>query len=124
LKAIETLFHAEPGSAEGEKLEVLVTLVKMYENKNYKIPLTDPIEAIAFHMERLGLTRKNLEPFIGNCARVSEILNRKRPLSLRLIRSLGKAAVPEPIPQGSISISIHSSFSYAFSCSTFTKPIW
>lgn len=90
LKEIETLFHAPPDTAEGEKLEVLVTLVEAYEEKNYQIPLPDPIEAIEYHMGRLGLTRKDLEPLIGNRARVSEILNRKRPLSLRMIRNLSK----------------------------------
>lgn len=90
LKEIETLFDAEPDSPEGEKMEVLVTLVEAYEEKNYKIPLPDPIESITYHMERLGLDRKDLEPYIGNRARVSEILNRKRSLSLRMIRNLSK----------------------------------
>ena len=88
LAKIETLFEAEPGTPEGDKLEVLVTLVEAYEEKHYKIPPPDPIDAIEYHMERLGLSRRDLEPYIGNRARVSEILNRKRPLSLRMIRKL------------------------------------
>ena len=91
LKEIEVLFEAEPDSPAGEKLEVLVTLVEAYEEKHHKIPLPDPIEAIVYHMDRLGLTRKDLEPYIGSRARVSEILNRRRALSLRMIRSLSKA---------------------------------
>lgn len=90
LAEIESIFYALPGTPEGDKLEILVTLIEAYEEKHHKIPLPDPIEAIEFHMERLGLTRKDLEPFIGNRARVSEILNRKRPLSIRMIRSLSK----------------------------------
>jgi HTH-type transcriptional regulator / antitoxin HigA len=90
LEEIHALFEAEPGTPEGNKLEVLVTLVEAYEEKHYRIPSPDPIEAIEYHMERLGLIRKDLEPYIGNRARVSEILNRKRPLSLRMIRNLSK----------------------------------
>ena len=88
LAKIEALFEAEPGTPEGDKLEVLVTLVEAYEEKHYKIPPPDPIDAIEYHMERLELSRRDLEPYIGSRARVSEILNRKRPLSLRMIRKL------------------------------------
>ena len=90
LAEIDTLFDAELGTPEGDKLEVLVTLVEAYEEEHYKVPLPDPIEAIEFHMERLGLTRKDLKPYIGSRGRISEILNRKRPLSLRMIRNLEK----------------------------------
>lgn len=90
LKEIEAIFDAQPGTPEGDRLEILVILVADYEEKHYPIPLPDPIEAIEFHMERLGLDRKDLEPWIGNRARVSEVLNRKRPLSLRMIRNLPK----------------------------------
>lgn len=88
LAKIETLFDAEPGTPEGDTLEVLVTLVEAYEEKHYKIPPPDPIDAIEYHMERLALSRRDLEPYLGSRARVSEILNRKRPLSLRMIRKL------------------------------------
>lgn len=90
LQEIDVIFNAEPGTPEGDKLEILLTLAHAYEDKHYSIPLPDPIAAIEFHMERLELTRKDLEPFIGNRSRVSEILNRKRPLSLRMIRNLSK----------------------------------
>jgi HTH-type transcriptional regulator/antitoxin HigA len=88
LKNIESLFEAEPGTPEGDKLEILVTLVKAYEEKRYDIPPPDPIDAIEYHMERLGLSRRDLESYLGSRSRVSEILNRKRPLSLRMIRKL------------------------------------
>ena len=88
LREIERLFDAEPDTPEGDRLEVLVTLVEAYEAKHYDIPLPDPIEAIKYHMESRGLSRRDFEPYIGSRARVSEILNRRRPLSLRMIRNL------------------------------------
>ncbi len=88
LKRIDLLMDADPDTPEGEQLEVLVTLVEAYEAEHYALGLPDPIEAIEFHMERLGLTRRDLEPLIGSRARVSEVLNRKRPLTLRMIRNL------------------------------------
>jgi HTH-type transcriptional regulator/antitoxin HigA len=75
LNEIEHLFDAEPGTPDGDKLEVLAVLVEAYENEHYPIPLPDPIEAIEYHMERLSLTRKDLEIYIGGPSRVSEILN-------------------------------------------------
>ncbi|MEW6406332.1 MAG: transcriptional regulator, partial [Chloroflexota bacterium] len=80
LTEIERLFGSEPGTPEGDRLEVLVTLVKAYEDIHYNIPAPDPVEAILYHMESRGLTRKELEPYLGSRARVAEILNRKRPL--------------------------------------------
>ena len=88
LKEIEKLFGVEPGSSEGDRLEVLMTLVEVYEDKHYSIPLPDPIEAINYFMESRGLTRADLESYIGSRARVSEILNRKRPLTLSMIQRL------------------------------------
>ncbi len=88
LKEIEGLFGAQPDTPEGDRLEVLVMLVEAYEKQHYAIPLPDPIEAIIYHMERLGLSRRDLEPYIGSRSRVSEVLNRKRPLTLRMIRNL------------------------------------
>lgn len=90
LEEIHSLFDADPNSPEGDRLDVLVTLVEAYENKHYPASLPDPIEAIEYHMERLGLTRKDMEQYIGGPSRVSEILNRKRPLNLRMIRNLHK----------------------------------
>jgi len=88
LKEIEQLFEAEPGTPDGDRLEVLVTLVEAYEDEHYSIPAPDPIEAIAYFMESRGLERADLEPYIGSRARVSEILNRKRPLTLAMIQRL------------------------------------
>ena len=88
LEEIDTLFDAQPGTPEADRLEILVTLVEAYEAEHYPLPLPDPIAAIEFHMERLGLKRRDLEPLIGSRARVSEILNKKRPLTGRMIRNL------------------------------------
>lgn len=83
---IAELMGAEPGSAEGEELDILATLVDAYEAKHHPIDAPDPIAAIQFRMEQQGLTRKNLEPLIGSRARVSEVLMRRRPLTLAMIR--------------------------------------
>src|SRR3990170_2879101 len=88
LKDIERLFDAVPNTPEGDRLEVLTTLVDVYEEQHYPVPAPEPVEAILYHMESRGLTRRDLEPYIGNRARVSEILNRKRSLSLRMIQQL------------------------------------
>ena len=88
LKEVEELFDAELGSAEGDRLEVLSTLIEAYEDAHYDIPAPDPIEAINYFMESRGLTRADLEVYIGSRARVSEILNRKRPLTLSMIQRL------------------------------------
>ena len=85
---IERLFGAKPGSSEGDHLDVLITLVEAYEDEHYDIPAPDPIEAIHYFMESRGLTRADLEPYIGSRARISEILNRKRPLTLSMIQRL------------------------------------
>ena len=90
LREIELLFDAAPDTPEGDQLEVLTTLVEAYEEKHYSIPKPEPIEAILYHMESHGLTRRDLEPYIGSRARVSEVLNRKRPLSMEMIRNLHK----------------------------------
>lgn len=88
LVEIERLLNAEPGTPDEDRLDVISTLVGVYEDEHYPIPAPDPIEAIEYHMERLGMTRKDLEPFIGGSSRVSEILNRKRPLSITMMRRL------------------------------------
>jgi HTH-type transcriptional regulator/antitoxin HigA len=90
LQEIERLFNAEPDSPEEQKMEVLAILVDLYEKEHYSIPLPDPIEAIQFHMERLGLRNKDMVPYFGSPSRVSEILNRKRSLTLGMIRNLNK----------------------------------
>lgn len=90
LKEIERLMEigVEPGTPAGDRLDVLVTLVEAYEAKHYPIGMPDPIEAIKIRMDDLELTRKELEPLIGSRGRVSEVLNRKRLLTLSMIRKL------------------------------------
>lgn len=88
LAEIERLFEAAPNTLEGDRLDVLTTLVEAYEAQHYAIPEPDPVEAIRYFMESRGLTRTDLEPYIGSRARVAEVLNRKRPLSLNMIRRL------------------------------------
>ena len=90
LAEIERLWKAEPGTEEGDRLEVSLMLVEAYEAKSFPIPPADPIEAILFMMEQNGLTRRDLEPMIGGRGRVSEILNRDRPLTLPMIRRLAE----------------------------------
>ncbi|MCI0412645.1 helix-turn-helix domain-containing protein [bacterium] len=90
LKEIEHLFAAVPGTHEADRLEVLTTLVEAYEEKHQKISLPDPIDAIRYYMESRGLTRRDMERFIGSRARVSEVLNRKRALTMEMIRRLHK----------------------------------
>jgi len=88
LKEVETLMIAEPNTAEGEKLDVLVTLIEAYERKHFPLDLPDPVDAIKFEMEQKGLTIKDLEPMIGKSNRVYEVLNRKRSLTLKMIWKL------------------------------------
>jgi len=88
LARIEELWGSPQGTPEAEALEVLVTLVDAYEAQHHAIEAPDPIEAILFRMEQQGLTRRDLEPLIGGRARVSEVLNRRRPLTLAMIRRL------------------------------------
>ena len=78
----------EPNTPEGDQYELLSVLVEKYEDEYYPIPLPDPIAAIEYYIESRGLSRADLEPFIGTRARVSEILNKKRALSLRMVRNL------------------------------------
>jgi len=85
---LEAVFQAEEGTPEADEMEVLTTLIEAYEQKHYPIGPADPIEAIKFRMEQQGLTPKDLEPYIGPSGRVSEVLNRKRALSLRMIKRL------------------------------------
>jgi len=88
LKKIEALMSARAGSPEGERLDVMVTLIEAYERKHYPLDLPDPVEAIKFRMEQMALAPKDLVPMIGQINRVYEILNRKRPLTLQMIRRL------------------------------------
>jgi len=82
------IYQAEAGTPEADEMEVLTTLIEAYENRHYPIAPPDPVDAIRFRMEQQGLTPKDLEPFIGSSGRVSEILNRKRRLSLAMVKRL------------------------------------
>ena len=88
LKEIDRLMDARFNTAEGDRLDILVTLVEAWEEKHWPIELSDPVEAILFVMEQRGLSRKDLERYIGSRARVAEVLNHKRPLTLPMIRRL------------------------------------
>lgn len=95
LTEIEHLWDAPKGSREAEWLEVLLLLVQAYEAKHVPMPDPDPIDMLRHVMESRGLSRRDLEPFIGSRARVSEILNRTRPLTLEMIRRLSEGlAIP------------------------------
>jgi len=88
LSYIETLMNAEPNTPQMDELEVLTTLVEAYEEQHYKIDAPDPIEAIKFRMEQEGLKQKDLISIVGSKSRVSEILNKKRKLTIEMIRNL------------------------------------
>jgi len=88
LGEVERLWGAKLGTAEGDRLDVLATLIDAYEDEHHPIDPPDPIEAIKFRMEQQGLTRKDLEAIIGTRTRVAEILNRRRGLSIAMIRRL------------------------------------
>ena len=90
LKEIEKLMFAQRDTPEGDRLDVLVTLIEAYEEKHHPILPPEPVEAIIHQMESQGLSRKDLIPLIGSRARVSEILNKKRSLSITMIRELQK----------------------------------
>lgn len=88
LKEIDHLFNAKPNTKDGDKLDILTTLVQAYEDEHYPINFPDAIDALQYWLESRGLERKDLEAFIGTRARVSEILNRRRQLTLSMIRKL------------------------------------
>ena len=88
LTRLEALWEAAPNTPEYDELEVLTTLVDAYEEQHHPIAPPDPVDAIRFRMEQLGLTRKDLEPYIGSRGRVSEVLGRRRAMSLAMIRKL------------------------------------
>lgn len=90
LQEIERLFDAAPNTPEFDRLDILSTLVEAYEKMAYPINLPDPIEAIQYYMESRGWSRRDLESCIGSRARVSEILSRKRSLTLEMIRKLNQ----------------------------------
>lgn len=88
LSEVERLWGAKLGTPEGDRLDILATLIDSYEQINYPMDPPDPIEAIKFRMSQQNLTRKQLEPMIGTRTRVAEVLNRRRNLSISMIRRL------------------------------------
>jgi HTH-type transcriptional regulator/antitoxin HigA len=91
LKRLEVIFDAKKNSADADELELLSLLIEKYEQEHFPIDLPDPIEAIKFRMEQLGLRQKDLAEVIGLKSRVSEVLNRKRKLTVEMIRKLHSA---------------------------------
>jgi HTH-type transcriptional regulator / antitoxin HigA len=90
LAEAERLWGAKSGTPNGDRLDVLATLIDAYESAHFPFDRPNPIDAIKFRMEQMGLTRKDLEPLIGSRARVAEILNRRRSLSIDMIRRLNE----------------------------------
>jgi HTH-type transcriptional regulator/antitoxin HigA len=88
LDRLEVIFDAKKGTEQGDELEILSILIDRYENENFPIGMPDPIEAIKFRMEQLGMKQKDLAEIVGFKSRVSEILNKKRKLTLNMIRKL------------------------------------
>jgi HTH-type transcriptional regulator/antitoxin HigA len=88
---LEQIFDARPRTKEGDELEILSLLIEKYENEKYPIEAPDPIEAIKFRMEQMGYKQRDLENIIGHKGRVSEVLNRKRKLTLEMIRKIHDA---------------------------------
>jgi HTH-type transcriptional regulator/antitoxin HigA len=85
---VARLWGAKGGTADGDRLDVLVTLIDVYETKHHALDAPDPVEAIKFRMEQQGLTRRDLESIIGTRTRIAEVLNRRRGLSIDMIRRL------------------------------------
>jgi len=88
LRQVDGLMHAQPNTREGDDLDLLTTLIAVYEEQHYPIMPPDPVEALLYWMESRDLTRRDLEPLLGSRARVAEILNRRRTLTLEMIRRL------------------------------------
>jgi len=88
LKRMDELWGAKSGTPKGDELDILMLLVEKYEDEHFAIPTSDPVEAIKFLMEQNSLSRKDLEPYIGASGRVSEVLNKKRTLTLAMIKKL------------------------------------
>lgn len=91
LERLESIFDAKLGTKEGDELDILSILIDKYENEHFPIGMPDPVEAIKFRMEQMGMKQKDLIALIGFKSRVSEILNRKRKLTLDMVRKLSKA---------------------------------
>ena len=92
LKRVDELFHSDPGTKENDELEILILLIEKYEHEKVgEFENPDPVEAIKFKMEQMGLSQKDFAEIIGLKSRASEILSRKRPMSINLIRKISKA---------------------------------
>ncbi len=87
-RRLDVVHQAQEGTEESDEMEILVALIEAYENKYFSMGVADPVEAIKFRMEQQGLTQKDLVPFIGSSGRVSEVLNHKRSLSLKMVKRL------------------------------------
>ena len=110
LKRIEQLWGCKKNTRKGDEFEILITLVEKYEEKHYPIPPPDPIEVIKFRMEQMRLTKRDLVKYLGHSSRVTEVLNRKRNLSIEMIRKLNsglgipaEVLIQEPAHKGKIS---------------------
>ena len=88
LKEIKRLMDAKPGTPAGDRLQILATLVDHYESRHEPVEPPNPIDALLYHMDSRGLTRRDLEPYLGSRARVAEVLNRRRALTIDMIRKL------------------------------------
>ncbi len=88
LAEIERLFNAVPDTPDGDRLDILSLLVDAYEDQHHPIPPPDPVAALEYHLESRGLTRRDLEPYLGSRARVAEVLTRRRALTIGMIRRL------------------------------------
>lgn len=98
LVEVERLWGAPGGTPEGDRLDIMATLIDVYETEHYPMDPPDPIEAIKFRMEQQGLTRKELEEILGSRTRVAEVLNRRRGLSINMIRRLhAKLGIPADV---------------------------
>ncbi|WP_026710910.1 helix-turn-helix domain-containing protein [Flavobacterium filum] len=98
LERLEEIFDAKPNSKEGDELEILSILIEKYESKHFPIEMPDPIEAIKFRMDQLGMKQKDLAEAVGFNSRVSEILNKKRKLTIEMVRSLSeKLRIPTEV---------------------------
>lgn len=116
---IEELFSAQPDTPEGDRLDVLTTLVEAYERNRHPILPPHPIDALRYYIESRGLTRRDLEPYIGSRARVAEVLNKRRALTMGMIRRLNQGlgipaetliqAYPLSRPETSRSVSLNTS---------------
>ncbi|UPQ78022.1 helix-turn-helix domain-containing protein [Flavobacterium azooxidireducens] len=98
LQRLEEIFDAKPNSIDGDELEILSILIEKYESKNFPIDMPDPIEAIKFRMDQLGMKQKDLAEAVGFNSRVSEILSKKRKLTIEMVRNLSeKLRIPTEV---------------------------